>query len=268
MLFASVHSDPRIQTRREAVFLILAGLFLGSLTMLNILGISRFIDMSFSIGDVKIPFIVAIGVLPYPITFLCTDLISELYGRKRANMVVWIGLVLNLWVILVLWLGGYLDAPDNLDASGLPEIPLDEKGQPILPNDYAFYYIRKLTFGAVTASMLAYLTAQFADVHIFHYLKRRTKGRHLWLRNNLSTLSSQLIDSVAVILITHYYAGALVMDPERSEMSNLLTYILSAYVFKAVAALIDTLPVYLLVRSLSKYLQIDPNAGYGDATTR
>lgn len=262
MMFAQPHSNPRIQMRRETVFLILAGLFLGSLTMLNILGISRFIDMSFSIGDVKIPFVVAIGVLPYPITFLCTDLISELYGRKRANMVVWVGLLLNLWVILVLWLGGFLDAPDNLDVNGLPSIHVDEFGNPSIPNDYAFYYVRKLTFGAVTASMLAYLTAQFADVHIFHYLKRKTKGKHLWLRNNLSTLSSQLIDSIAVILITHYYAGALLMDPARSEFSNLFTYISSAYVFKAVAAVIDTLPVYLCVRWLSKYLQIDPNEGY------
>lgn len=254
--------DEAIKRKREFVFLLLAGLFLGSLTMLNILGISRFIDLSFQVAGLNIPFIVAIGVLPYPITFLCTDLISELFGRKRANMVVWVGLILNLWVILILWLGGYLDAPDTLDERGLPAIVSAANGEPQVPNDYAFYYIRKLTFGTVIASMLAYLAAQFADVHIFHYLKRRTRGRHLWLRNNLSTLSSQLIDSVAVILITHYYASALKMDPSVSEFHNLMIYIGSAYVFKALSALIDTIPVYILVRYLSKYLQIDPNKGY------
>ena len=105
-----------MQARRERVFLVLAGLFLGSMTMLNILGVSRFIDLSFEIGDLHIPMALAVGVLPYPITFLCTDFISELYGRKRASFVVWIGLGLNLWVVAFLWLGGVLP-PE-------PELPL------------------------------------------------------------------------------------------------------------------------------------------------
>jgi hypothetical protein len=267
-LFSDDLADPRIRMRREAVYLILAGIFLGSLTMLNILGISRFIDLSFTVMGTEIPFIVAIGVLPYPITFLCTDLISELFGRQRANLVVWVGLVLNFWVILVMWLGGFLDAPETLGEDGLPTITVDASGQPQVPGDYAFYYIRQLTFGAVIASMLAYMTAQFADVHVFHYLKRRTRGRHLWLRNNVSTLTSQLIDSVAVILITHYYAGALTIDPSRSEAGNLLLYIGSAYVFKAVAALLDTIPVYLMVRWLSAYMKVDVLAQFRDESSK
>ena len=80
--------------------------------MLNILGISRFINffqfnLQLDSGKVwPISFAVAVGVLPYPLTFLCTDFISEFYGRRRANWVVTIGLVLNLWVIFILWLGG------------------------------------------------------------------------------------------------------------------------------------------------------------------
>ena len=69
-----------LHARRERVFLVLAGLFLGSMTMLNILGVSRFIDFSFEVFGVTIPMALAVGVLPYPITFLCTDFISELYG--------------------------------------------------------------------------------------------------------------------------------------------------------------------------------------------
>jgi queuosine precursor transporter len=100
--------DVRIARRRELVFIILSGIFLGTLAVLNILGLSRQIDLSFTIGEWKFPFIVFIGVLPYPITFLCTDFISELYGRRRANTVVWVGLLLNLWVLFILWLGGVL----------------------------------------------------------------------------------------------------------------------------------------------------------------
>ena len=73
-------SNKEIAKRRERVFLILAGIFLGTLAMLNILGISRFINL-FTIGETT--YSVAVGVLPYPVTFLCTDLISELYGKKR-----------------------------------------------------------------------------------------------------------------------------------------------------------------------------------------
>ena len=69
--------------RRQRVFFVLSGLFLGTLAMLNILGISRFLDMSFSIFGVNIPFTVAVGVLPYPVTFMCTDLISELFGEEK-----------------------------------------------------------------------------------------------------------------------------------------------------------------------------------------
>ena len=77
-------------------------------------------------------------------------------------------------------------------------------GEIKVPNDYAFYHIRKLTMGATIASMIAYVSAQFIDVQIFHFLKEKTKGKKLWLRNNVSTIFSQLIDSIAVILITHY----------------------------------------------------------------
>ena len=89
-----------LHARRERVFLVLAGLFLGSMTMLNILGVSRFLDLSFTVAGVHVPMALAVGVLPYPMTFLCTDFISELYGRRRASVVVWVGLLLNLWVMV------------------------------------------------------------------------------------------------------------------------------------------------------------------------
>ena len=79
--------------------------------MLNILGTSRFIDLSFELFGLKIPFALAIGVLPYPLTFLCTDFISELYGRRRANFLVWVGFFLNIWVLFILWIGCVLSSP-------------------------------------------------------------------------------------------------------------------------------------------------------------
>ncbi|MCH2225095.1 MAG: queuosine precursor transporter [Crocinitomicaceae bacterium] len=251
-------SDQQLRRRREWTFLILAGMFLGSLTMLNILGVSRFIDLSSWIGiseESSFRFSLAVGVLPYPITFLCTDLISEIYGRKRANMVVWVGLILNLWVLLVLWLGGTLEAPDNLVNGTLSVEVVD--GEPSVPYGYAFYEIRKLTFGATIASMVAYIAAQFVDVHIFHFLKKKTEGKKLWLRNNVSTLTSQLIDSVAVILITHYYANALPIQAEVAIGIQLLMFILSSYLFKVFFALFDTIPIYIAVKYLRSFLKVE-----------
>jgi uncharacterized integral membrane protein (TIGR00697 family) len=241
--------DPIITRRREVVFIFLSGLFLGTLAILNILGISRQIDLSITIGERVIPFIVFIGVLPYPITFLCTDFISELYGRRRANIVVWTGLFLNIWVLFILWLGGSLPPYPELMDDGLPGLTDPNR---------SFFQIRQWTFGATMASMIAYLTAQFVDVHVFHLIRRMTKGKMLWLRNNASTLTSQMVDSVAVVTITYFYASSAIhITPGETVMHALTILILSNYFFKMLSALIDTIPFYIGVHYLSKYLQID-----------
>lgn len=248
-----------LQARRERVFLVLAGLFLGSMTMLNILGVSRFIDFSIDIAGVTIPLVLAVGVLPYPITFLCTDFISELFGQRRANFVVWVGLLLNLWVISFLWLGGVLPPVPEIGANGLPATD---------DYSYPFYRIRQLTMGAVTASMIAYMAAQFCDVYLFHFWKRLTGGRHLWLRNNGSTLVSQFVDTFAVITITHYFARGLPIDESQAIWPQLWVFIGSGYVFKVVVALLDTGPFYLGVHYLSRYLEIDPGAEHNGTEER
>ncbi len=256
MFGASDTKDPVIKKRREIVFIILSGFFLGTLAILNILGISRQIDLSFYLFEHKIPFVVFVGVLPYPITFLCTDFISELYGKKRATMVVWTGLILNIWVLLILWVGGILPPRVEMGPDGLPH-----------PDDFqrTFFTIRKLTFGATIGSMFAYLTAQFVDVHIFHALKKLTKGKALWLRNNGSTLTSQMVDSVAVITISWFFAReAITISPGETAFHAILILIVSNYVFKMVSALLDTIPFIIGTKWLSKYLQIDPIKDYKD----
>jgi uncharacterized integral membrane protein (TIGR00697 family) len=241
-------SELEVYERRERVFVMLAGLFLGTLAMLNILGITRFIDLSFELPGIgTVPMPLAVGVLPYPVTFLCTDFISELYGKQRASVVVWMGLVLNVWVMAILWIGGALPGPPG-------ETP-----------DGVFFQVRRLAFGAVTASMIAYLVAQLVDVHVFHFWKRLTGGRHLWLRNNGSTLVSQLVDTTAVILITHYYASALPIQEGEPLGAQLMTFIAAGYTFKLVVALLDTIPFYLGVRWLAPYLRLPPAASTRDA---
>lgn len=257
MFEPSAVEDGKYKRRREIVFIILSGFFLGTLAILNILGISRQIDLTFAIMGRTVPFVVFIGVLPYPITFLCTDFISELYGKKRATMVVWTGLMLNIWVLFILWLGGILPprpeiGPDNLPFPGDPQ--------------RTFFQIRQWTFGATIASMLAYLTAQFVDVQVFHFFKKLTKGKALWLRNNGSTLTSQMVDSIAVVSITWLFArNAITISPGETVTHAIFILILSNYVFKMVSALLDTIPFYIGTRRLSRYLNIDPAHDYKEA---
>ncbi|MFK7990958.1 MAG: queuosine precursor transporter [Sandaracinaceae bacterium] len=233
--------EVELHHRRERVFLVCAGIFLGTLAMLNILGITRFIDLSFTLPGLgwTIPMPLAVGVLPYPVTFLCTDLISEIYGRRRANQVVSVGLLLNAWVVLILWLGGALPGFEGEDQESS-----------------VFFQLQALAFSAVTASMAAYVTAQFVDVQLFHFWKRLTKGKHLWLRNNGSTLVSQLVDAIAVTLVTHYLSHALPIDEAEALWPQLLTFIAASYSFKLITALLDTGPFYLLSHWLARYLRL------------
>ena len=233
-----------LHARRERVFLILAGLFLGSMAMLNILGVTRFLDLSFTLFGVEVPMPLAVGVLPYPLTFLCTDFISEIYGRKRANSVVWVGVLINVWLAFILWVGGLLPGFDAEVADAAGRVPL-------------FFEIRRLTLGSVAASMVAFMAAQFCDVYLFHFWKRLTNGRHLWLRNNGSTVVSQFVDTFAVITITHFYANGLPVDGDQPIWPQLWVFIYTGYIFKVLAAFVDTGPFYLGTRWLRRYLEIE-----------
>ena len=259
--FESQHLTSALDERRERVFLVLAGIFLGSMAMLNILGITRFIHIG--------PLALAVGVLPYPLTFLCTDFISEFYGRRRANLVVWVGLLLNLIVLGFLWLGHQL--PGISEAARPGWQPADSWSPPpwqtlrlAVPLSFAadeqvatidlFEIIYRGTRLAVFASMVAYLAAQFCDVFLFHFWKKLTKGRHLWLRNNGSTMISQLVDSTAVIFITFWAS----FRSGQRPLQAMLVLVASSYSFKVVVAALDTIPFYIGVRYLARYLRLDP----------
>lgn len=244
-----------LSERRERVFLVLAGFFLCAMTLLNVVGITRFVQLG--------PMALAVGVLPYPLTFLCTDLISELYGRRRANFLVWVGFTLNFFILGMLWLGS---AIPSVSADNQPPWQVIQLAESMaLPNGDVvdgsvelFQLLYACTSGAVFASMMAYIAAQFCDVQLFHFFKRLTRGRHLWLRNNFSTLTSQMVDSIMVISVTFgaaFLAGNI-------TLAALLVLMGSNYLFKMCVALADTLPFYYLTAKLRTYLEIDTTLVY------
>ncbi len=207
----------------QKLYLYLAGLFITSLVVSNLIFQKFFFWYPFDVTVFGTRlFELSVGILPYPITFLITDLISEIYGRKSANRVVIAGIFASFFSIGILWLSGVVPAIDSS--------PVDNA---------TFQEVFALSPLAVLASMIAYLSAQFIDIRIYHYWKRVTKGRHLWLRNNFSTFSSQIIDSTTVILLLCIF-GVL-------PWNLFLGLVVSSILFKVMIAAIDTPFLYLFV---------------------
>ncbi len=201
---------------KDQFYLILSAIFIASLVTCNLIA-NKFVtvDLGFKV------FIVSAGILPYPLTFLVTDLISELYGQRKANLVVFCGFIASLFVLLFLWLGGQF--------SSIPGS---------LVSDEIYNSVFQNAWRLIAASMIAYLFAQFIDVRIFHFWKKLTDGKHLWLRNNGSTIASQLVDTTLVICIL--FIGVWNTDQIQSA-------IIDGWIFKMLMALLDTPIIYGII---------------------
>ena len=210
---------------KDQFYLILSGIFIASLVTCNLIA-NKFVtvDLGFKV------FVVSAGILPYPITFLVTDLISELYGQKKANLVVVAGFFASMVVLLFLWIGGQFNAiPDSL------------------VSDQVYDSVFRNAWRIIAASMIAYLFAQVVDVRIFHFWKKLTNGKHLWLRNNASTVVSQLLDTILVICILFFGVWG---------TGQIFTAIIDGWTFKMLMALIDTPIIYGIIYLLKGRIDI------------
>ena len=220
---------------KERLFLFLSGVFLTALVLGNVIGTTKFVN----VFGLTVP----AGVLAYPFTFLATDLICELYGKKRAQTLVWTGFAMNFFMLGLMTLGHFF--PDAGGVSGATS---------------TFESVYQFMVGNVIASMIAYLVAQTVDVHMFHFWKKLTNGKHLWLRNNLSTTASQLVDTTAILTIL-YYANNL--GNNVNTLGDLLPLIYYSYLFKFFFALFDTPLFYLGVWALKPKVHEDPEEVWG-----
>jgi uncharacterized integral membrane protein (TIGR00697 family) len=210
------------------IFLYLAALFITSLVVSNLIFQKFFYWQPFEVMVFGIPlFELSVGILPYPITFLITDLISEIFGQKKANQVVVAGIFASFFSIGILLLADFVPA--------IQSSPIDNE---------TFSQVFSLSPLAVLASMIAYLFAQFIDIKLYHYWKKVTQGKHLWLRNNFSTFASQFLDTFTVILLLCLF-GVLPWD-------LFLGLVVSGFIFKVLVAAIDTPFLYLSVYLIRK----------------
>jgi uncharacterized integral membrane protein (TIGR00697 family) len=206
------------------IYLYMGALFITSLVVSNLIFQKFFYWQPF--GDITIfgapIFEISVGILPYPITFLITDLISEIFGKKKANQVVIAGIFASFFSLLIVY-----------TASAVPAT----EWSPV--NNEMFTDVFGNTIVAVFASMMAYLLAQFVDIQVYHFWKRMTAGKYLWLRNNFSTFSSQFIDTFTVVLLLCSFG--------EIAWSRFYGLVIAGFLFKVMIALFDTPLLYLFV---------------------
>ena len=225
--------------QEETIYVVIASAFSVVLVLTNVVGVKLFTFDYFGLLDK--PITLTSGIVTYPLTFLFTDVVSELYGRKRADFMVILGFFLSLLMLAIVAF-----------VTGLPGsevwINRDLGFSDVTSMQRAFETVFTLPSVLVAASMTAYLTAQLLDNRLFHFWKRLTKGKYLWLRNNGSTVISQFIDT---IIVNSIFLGWGMGLPAEIVWS----IILANYVCKVCLAAIDTPLIYLAVHLLRRYLE-------------
>lgn len=190
--------------------MLLNGIFISTLIIANIVSAKVV-----SFWGLVIP----AAIVAYPLTFLMTDVIGEIWGKEEANKTVKLGLICQLVSLALIALSILLPVA------------------PFADNQAEFKAIMGQSFRVIGASLIGYMIAQFNDVLIFHKLKEKTGGKHKWLRNNLSTMASQLLDTS--IFITIAFIGV---------VPNIWVMIASQYLIKIIYAALDTPFFYLLTK--------------------
>jgi queuosine precursor transporter len=212
----------------EQTYLILAGLFIAALVACN-LTFQKFFMLEIPLpGGGTHVFRQSVGIIAYPLTFLVTDILSEIYGPRRATQVVVAGLIASVFTTALVELS---------DLAPSAEFGIGSE---------TFHQVFGLSKVAVFASMMAYLTAQFIDIRLFHFWKRLTNGKHLWLRNNASTITSQLVDTFVVLALLASFKAAGI------TWQNLPALFIDGLIFKWTIAVLDTPLFYIAVRSLER----------------
>jgi uncharacterized integral membrane protein (TIGR00697 family) len=217
---------PTIFDKKHYLFIILAGLFITSAITAELISNKLIeIPLSFKLGDWKLgPFVTIVGILPWPIVFLLTDLINEFYGPKVITRLSWItaGLIFYCFIIV--------DFSLLLPAVELPNSGLSDNKS----YNLVFGQAQMVIIGSITA----FLVSQLLDATIFTFIKKRTGNKYIWLRSTGSTLFSQLIDSFIVL-----YIGFVL--PGKMAFADYLTIAPTNYVLKIIIAISLTPLIYL-----------------------
>jgi uncharacterized integral membrane protein (TIGR00697 family) len=218
---------------RTRLFIILAGVFSTCLIIGDVIG-GKLVQTTL-LGQT---FTTTVGMIPFPITFLLTDVLNEFYGKRAARFVTLLGFGLALLAYSFIFIAGAVPIADLARGA-------DWKGV----TDASFSNVFLGSQRMILASMTAYIVAQFVDIGVFHLLRRMTQNRFLWLRATGSTIVSQLIDTVTISVVA--WSGIM-------TGSQILNVIFSAYTLKILIAVGLTPLVYLAHAALERGLGLKP----------
>jgi len=218
---------------RLRLFLFLAATFCTCLVVGDLIG-----GKLISTTVMGLPFTTTVGMLPFPVTFLLTDLINEFYGQKAARFVTWVGFFMAALAFAIVYL-----------AAAVPIAEMTRSADWTGVRSEAFDNVFLGSLRMLAASLMAYLVAQFVDIGVFHALRNLTQERHLWLRATGSTAASQLIDTVVINLVA--WVGMM-------PLQKIFEIMISAYLLKLLIALGLTPLVYAGHRLVQGGLGIRP----------
>lgn len=213
------------QTRKDTVYVILAGIFITNAVVAELIG-GKLIHVGSPV--------MSVGILPWPVVFLTTDLINEYFGKKGVKRLSYITAGLIAYAFIVLFFATKIPAA---------------KGENYI-TDSQFNAVFGQSMWIIVGSIIAFLVSQLIDVTIFHMLKKKTGNKMLWLRSTGSTVISQFFDSFIVLGIAFYLTG--VMDTKTYIISGL-----TGYTVKLVIAILLTPLIYLGHNLIDKYLAKD-----------
>jgi uncharacterized integral membrane protein (TIGR00697 family) len=236
-----MNQDSSAASKREWLFIVLAGLFITNAVTAELISNKLIeIPLSFNLfGNEFGPFVTIIGILPWPIVFLLTDLMNEFYGQKAVRRLSWItaGLIGYCFIILLLAL----------------QIPAKEIPGSGLATNQEFNSVFGQAPWIIVGSICAFLVSQLLDATLFHFIKNRTGNRFIWLRSTGSTVVSQLIDSYIVL-----YIGFVL--PGKMSFGDYMSIAPTNYVLKLIIAIALTPLIYAGHWAVRRYLR-EANGG-------
>ena len=222
---------------QEKIYSILLVFFITMIVLTNIIGVKLFEIFPNLLQN---PITLTTDIITYPITFLITDIVCEVFGKKKASLMVIFGFFASLLSLVFINISVILPGSEVWINNSLGYKSVYEM-------QTAYESVFTLPGFLISASMLAYLVSQLIDVRIFHFLKNLTNGKKLWLRNNMSTICSQLVDTIIVNTIFLYLGLNL-------EWSTIIEIIIASYIFKVLIAMLDTPLVYIGVKYIRRYV--------------
>jgi queuosine precursor transporter len=227
--------------RRLWLFVVLVGLFVTNAITAELISNKLIeIPVSFHLGGMKFgPFTTIVGILPWPIVFILTDLLNEFYGFKVVKRVSWItaGLIAYCFFIVTL-------------SMSLPAVEIPGSS---LANDAAYNQVFGQAQMVIVGSIIAFLVSQLLDAFVFDWIKKKTGNKWIWLRSTGSTVFSQLIDSYIVLYIGFVLPGAL-------KFTDFMRIAPTNYVLKLLIAVLLTPLIYLGHYAVRRYLSKEDQA--------